>query len=202
MFFSLVILVSLVIAVVRGHPLDDMVARPFRLWLFAVLGALLHLIVNLKWFAAPLASRPLSAAIPLGAFLYLASFAFLIVFLLANLGHPGLVVLLIGMSLNLIAVATNGGQMPGDPGQLAAAGLLDSQVKGAAAGLWSPFGLIGPTTSFPWLGDRLFMPMPFRQPVVLSVGDLIIALGCFLFCNDPFRRVTVFSSRRRFGYRA
>ncbi|MGH2457422.1 MAG: DUF5317 family protein, partial [Chloroflexota bacterium] len=66
---------------------------------------------------------------------------------------------------------------------------------------WSPFGLIGPSTILPWLGDRIFMPMPFRQPVILSIGDLIVALGCFIFCNNPFRRTSRFSSHRRLGYR-
>ena len=201
MFFALAVVVSLVIAFVRGYPLDDIVAKPFRVWPFAVAGALLHLLVNLRVFAAVLAAHPLGLTLPLGAYLYLASFAFLIAFLLANRDHPGFTVLLIGLSLNLVEIAANDGQMPGDTNQLAAAGLLDYQVKEAAAGLWSPFSLISPTTVLPWLGDRIFMPMPFRQPVILSVGDLVITLGCFLFCNNPFRRTTVFSSRRRLGYR-
>ncbi|MGH2461990.1 MAG: DUF5317 family protein, partial [Chloroflexota bacterium] len=138
MFFALAIVASLAIAFLRGHPVDDIVAKPFRLWLFALLGALLHLLVNLRIFAAILATRPAGLALPPGAYLYLASFAFLIVFLLANRDHPGFVVLLVGLGLNLIEIAANRGQMPGDPGQLAAAGLLGYQVKEAAAGLWSP----------------------------------------------------------------
>lgn len=201
MFFALAMIVSLVVALLRGCSLDNLAAKPFRLWQFAVAGAILHLLVNLRVFSTALAVHPFGAALPLGAFLYLASFACLILFLVVNRGHPGFVVLLIGLCLNLVAIAPNGGQMPGDPGQLAAAGLLDYQVKEAAAGRWSPFGLIGPSTLLPWLGDRIFVPLPFRQPVILSIGDLVIAVGCFLFCNAPFGRTTRFSTRRGMGIR-
>lgn len=197
MFFALVVLVSLGIALARGRSLDSIAGQPFRWWSFALVGVLLHLIVNLAIFSVVLAWRPPGLALPAGALLYLASFGFLILFLLANLRQPGFAVLLVGMCLNLVEIALNGGQMPGEPGQLAAAGLLDYEQRVLAAGRWLPFSLISPETRLAWLGDRIFFPLPFRQPVILSVGDLIIALGCFWFCNDPLHRATLFPRRRR-----
>ncbi len=196
MFFVLAMILSLAVAFLRGRSPEDIARRPFRLWQLAMVGAILHLVVNLSAFSTVLATRPAGLSLPLGAVLYLASFGFLIVFLLANRTQPGFLVLLLGLLSNLIAIASNGGQMPGDPQQLAAAGLLDAQRQVLADGLWSPFTLMDSTTHLTWLGDRIFLPLPFRHPVVLSAGDLIIAAGCFLFCNDPFRRSTMFSTRR------
>ncbi len=196
MFFVLALILSLVVAFLRGRTPEDIARRRFRLWQLALVGAVLHLVVNLSAFSSILATQLTGLALPLGAVLYLGSFALLIVFLLANYAQPGFLVLFLGLLSNLLAIAANGGQMPGDPQQLAAAGLLDSQRQVLAAGLWSPFTLMDSSTRLTWLGDRIFMPLPFRHPVVLSVGDLIIAIGCFLFCNEPFRRSKKFSARR------
>jgi hypothetical protein len=196
MFFVLATVVSLAVAFLRGRTPEDIVRRPFRLWQLAIVGVILHFVVNLSAFSMVLATHPGDTPLPLGALLYLASFAFLIVFLVANFTQPGFPVLLLGLLLNLVAIASNNGQMPGDPRQLAAAGLLEIQRAEMAAGLWSPFSLMGPSTHLALLGDRILVPLPFRHPVVVSLGDLIIAFGCFLFCNDPFRRSTTFSMRR------
>lgn len=196
MFFVLALILSLAVAFLRGRSPEDIARRPFRLWQLAMVGVILHLVVSLSAFSKVLATRPAGISLPLGAVLYLASFGFLIVFLLANRTQPGFLVLLLGLLSNLVAIASNGGQMPGDPRQLAVAGILDHQRQVLAAGLWSPFTLMDATTNLRWLGDKIFVPLPLGHAAVLSVGDLIIAVGCFLFCNDPFRRSTMFSTRR------
>lgn len=200
MVFVLATVVSLVIAFLRGRSPEDILHRPFRILHLAIVGVVLHVVVSLSWFARVLAIHPGDLGLPLGSLLYLASFACLIVFLLANVGQPGFPVFLVGLVLNVIAIATNGGQMPGDPRQLAAAGVLDHEREMLASGLWLPFTIMEPSTHFSWLGDRIFIPLLFGHNVVLSVGDLVICIGCFFFCNAPFRRSSMFSARRpRFG---
>lgn len=200
MIFVLATVVSLVVAFLRGRSPEDILHRPFRIWHLAIVGVMLHFVVTLPWIARTLAIHPGNLALPLGSLLYLASYACLIVFLLANAGQPGFLVFLLGLALNVIAIATNGGQMPGDPRQLAAAGVLDHEREVLASGLWLPYTIMEPSTHFSWLGDRIFIPLLFGHNVVMSVGDLIIGIGCFLFCNAPFRRSSMFSARRpRFG---
>lgn len=198
MFFVLATLVSVVVAALRKCTFDNVVGQPFR-WSWLVVGGIfLHLVVALPWFARPLENHPFGLAIPLGVFLYSASFLLLIGFLLANWWRTGFPILFLGLALNLTEILLNGGQMPGDPHQLAAGGFLNDLLRERAAGLWTQFTLVGPTTRLPLLADRIFMPLPFREPVILSIGDLIIALGCFVFFNDvriAFRRGP-FRSRR------
>lgn len=196
MFFVLVTIGSLLIALLRGRTPDDIVRQPFRVWPLALLGFILHLVVNLPWFSAPLAVHLPAISLSLGAGLYLASFISLIFFLLANRTQAGFVVLLLGLGLNFAAIVANGGQMPGDPRPLAQAGLLDNLQQQLQAGLWSPFAIIDRSTRLSLLCDWILVPLPFRNPVVMSLGDMVIGVGCFLFCNAPFRRSTRFSTRR------
>ena len=197
MFFVLATLLAVLVAAVRGYPLEKVVTGHFSLVWCPIVGIILHLVVALPFFAGPLAFTLPWLAWPLGAVLYVASFALLIMFLLANLGRPGFIVLLLGLSLNLLEIVLNGGHMPGDPHQLAVAGFLPGLQRELAAGLWSQFSVVGPGTPLPFLADRIYVPLPFREPVILSVGDFIIACGCILFFNDvplPWKRQSALSA--------
>lgn len=187
MFFSLVLIGFLIVAFLRGRSPEDLIDRPFRLWPLAAIGLILHLAISLHAFAAALAGALPVLGLSIGSAAFLASDVFLLAFLLVNWGHPGFPVLLLGLGLNFVEIAANGGHMPGDPHQLAVAGLLEHERQEVAHGLWIPYSEIGPSTPLAWLGDRIYMPLPFRGPIILSIGDLIIALGCFVFCNGPFR---------------
>ena len=197
MFFALVMVASLAIAFLRGRSADAIVGRPFRLWQLAMVGVILHLVTNQAILSHALAWKVPGFTFSVGELSYVASFVFVLAFLLANRTQPGFLVLLLGLSLNLLAIVANGGHMPGAPEPLNAAGLLDGLRQRISAGWWTPYAVIDSSTQFSWLCDRILMPLPFRGPVVVSAGDLVIAVGCFLFCNDPFRRTTIFSARRR-----
>ena len=125
------------------------------------------------------------------------------VFLAANREKAGFWLILVGLVLNLTAITLNGGQMPGDPIQLERAGMLEAG-RAFIDGRWSPFGIAGPETLAPFLGDRILVPMPLRQPTIVSIGDLVIGAGAVCFINGvrlrpnkPHRKVT----RRRYSSR-
>lgn len=199
-FFILLVMVgSVAVALLRGQSLEEVAGRSFRWWGTLALGLALHVVVGLRALAGFLSNRPLGLALPLGSILYLASFVFLLGFVARNLSCPGFPALLAGLALNCAVIALNHGQMPGEPSQLAAAGRLDVLIADLAAGLWRPFALIGPATPMAWFGDRILVPLPWHQPVVVSIGDLFVALGCFFFFNNPFGARYRFSARRRYG---
>jgi len=196
MFFVLATLLAVLVAAIRGNPLEKVVSGHFSLVWCPIVGIILHLVVALTIFGSPLSFLIPWLAWPLGAVLYVASFGLLILFLVANLNRPGFSVLLLGLSLNLLEIVLNGGHMPGDPHQLAVAGLLSGLQRELAAGRWSQFSVVEPGTPLPFLADRIYVPLPFREPVILSVGDFIIAGGCLLFFNDiplPWKRQTPLS---------
>lgn len=190
MIFVLSAVVAFVVALLRGVPIVAIAERRFvGLWAVFV-AAGLHVALN-PLVLPPAAARALSSAPvpglpPLGGLVYVVSLGCALLFLALNRHLPGLKLVLLGLALNFAVIAANGGQMPGDPAQLARAGLLEVTLQEIAQGRWSPFGLIGEGTRLAFLGDVIFVPLPFRDPVIISVGDIVIVAGVFAFFN-PLR---------------
>src|SRR5437867_667077 len=99
--------------------------------------------------------------------LHIASYALLVFFGIANVRNLALLPLFVGMSLNAVAIAANGGRMPASEDAWAAAGL-------GAAGR-SNVELGDKHLSF--LGDVFALPRGFPLANIFSVGDLLIGIG-------------------------
>jgi hypothetical protein len=195
MIFALAAALGLVIAVIRGVPLSTIAEVRFRGLGVLAAAVGLHVLLNPLVAPATFSARivaPIAPGLPgIGNLLYLASLCCALAFLFLNRQLPGFTVILIGLALNVAVIALNGGQMPGDPTQLERAGLLQPYLADRDAGLWSPFSLVESSTLLSPLADVIFIPMPFREPTVASVGDVVIALGVVVFFNLPATRRTV-----------
>ena len=84
----------------------------------------------------------------------------------------------LGLGLNLLVIAFNGGRMPVEvalvrrTGRPALIRLLNSKTKHAPA---------GPETRLRFLDDNLVLPPPYPNPQVFSVGDVFVTAGvCWL----------------------
>jgi hypothetical protein len=96
---------------------------------------------------------------------------------------PGMGVVLVGVSCNLLAIAANRGYMPISPealsriraGSAVAQMSLGSVVVGSKDVL-----LLRQQAPFWILGDILVIPEPFPQPTAMSIGDVLLAVGVFL----------------------
>ena len=197
MIFVVAAVLGLLIAVVRRVPLSGIADVKFRgiAVLVPAVGfrVLLNPLVMSADFSARLNAPVLPGMVPLqlGGLLNLASFACALAFLYMNRRLPGFKVILLGLALNVIVIAASGGQMPGDRSQLATAGLLQDQLDDAVRGLWSPYSVTEPGAPLWLLSDIIYIPMPFRQPTVASVGDMIVMLGVIGFFNPIVRRKAV-----------
>jgi len=97
----------------------------------------------------------------------------------------------VGVGLNTLVVALNGGHMPQSPEAALAVwggGHIDpSRLQNVVA--------IGPGTRLPWLADVLAEPGWLPRPNIVSVGDLLLALGVagwvFSATMQQPRRVTM-----------
>lgn len=93
-----------------------------------------------------------------------------------NRDRPGMRLITLGLALNALVMAANGGVMPAAPGALA-------QVHGAPVteGLvlaWSKAATLGDgAASLAWLGDRLLLPGPLARVAAWSAGDVFLLLG-------------------------
>lgn len=134
--------------------------------------------LELALYNPPLDAQPWAMAI--GPWLWLATRAGFLVVLIVNgwLG-PGTVVrwawriAALGMLLNSVVIAANGGHMPQSP-EAAAAVWGSSQID---AQRLENVSVMGPWTRLPWLGDVLAEPGWLPRRNVVSIGDVLLSMG-------------------------
>jgi len=132
-------------------------------------------IQGLIWFDFHYKVLHLSAIYP---FLYIGSFIILLASIIPFMNNFGLMVVGTGILLNLVVIAVNGGMMPVD-----GTALPPDILKELAAGEKSPFHKpMDEDTLFVFLGDRI--SIFYRPNQLLSVGDLFIGGGIFLFVQQ------------------
>jgi hypothetical protein len=116
-----------------------------------------------------------------GSMLMLAAFTWL------NHRVHGMKILLIGLALNLVVIAFNGGFMPIAPhtaGQL----VSEERMAGFEPGdrFSSKDRIMHPEhTRFEWLADRFLTPAGLSYRAAFSLGDVFIALGAFIIVARP-----------------
>ena len=113
----------------------------------------------------------------LAYWLWLAAFPVLVWIAWRNRAYPGMLVVALGLLLNLVVVASNGG-MPVMPAAAAAAGLHGRLVV-PVGDFVHVLGL--PATRLPWLADILPLPGTPLLGIVPSAGDLLLYVGVVAF---------------------
>lgn len=107
--------------------------------------------------------------------------AMLLSFVWVNRNHPGGPFLLLGLALNLLVIAANGGLMPISPEAVhhLAPGAPDTWEIGSR--LWGGKDIVLPihATRLWWLSDYFLTPQWFPLQIAFSLGDVFIAGGAF-----------------------
>ncbi len=181
MFLAMVALSALILSLVVRRPVRALLDRKFHYLELLWLGAMLHLAYLPAGFQSILA-RPLSPGLPqTGGLLYVASLLLLLAFIWTNRRHLGVAAIGMGLLMNTSVIAANGGHMPVDPACLAMKGALEETIAAERSGEWTFYVVAHERTRLVQIDDRIMMPRPILDPVILSPGDLVIAFGIVLF---------------------
>lgn len=125
---------------------------------------MLGLLVQLMLFSDPLAGVVGDVGPPI----YVASTASVLVAVLRDIRIPGMAVVAVGASSNLVAIVANGGYMPADPAALAAIGGIEPGFSNSSTvtdpALWP-------------LTDIFALPAWLPLNNVFSVGDILLGIG-------------------------
>src|SRR5687768_11033338 len=171
MFLSTIVL-ALIIGALAGGAFPRLAELRLR-WTWLLVGALaLRLLVGVSREAG------IGAAIPAGG-AYMLAYALIFAWLWGNWRVPGLQIASVGIGANLLAVLLNGGQMPIWSAAFFSAGFTQADLAN------DPFHFLLRTdtvaefvTSGGLRGDVIPVPIPIIRDVV-SIGDLLLALGIF-----------------------
>lgn len=152
--------------------------------------SLFYAALVLQVVAFPFRPLPWHTSDRAATFLWISSYGLLFSAAVLNRRIAGVQLVLVGMACNLAAVLANGGHMPVRAGAMRAAG-YDYTVHNNSASLAHPhLGL---------LIDRWAAPSWIPTANVFSVGDVVIALGAFVFALVTTGAVTRVASTRRVG---
>lgn len=116
--------------------------------------------------------------LPAGAGIYLSSLLLTLLVIALNFRLPGLWLVGLGLGMNTLAITANGGSMPVQEVALRSSGLLPAIAQ--AGGGYSTFMLATTASPLWFFGDLLVIPLPFTEPVIISIGDLLLAAGIIL----------------------
>ncbi len=102
--------------------------------------------------------------------------AFLLWFCWLNRRQVGMMLITIGISLNMIVMAANGGTMPVSPATLAT--MRGVEVESGFTPRFSKSVVLhDEAAALPWLSDRLLLPGPLTGIAAWSIGDMFLILG-------------------------
>jgi Family of unknown function (DUF5317) len=166
------ILLSLVIGFFRGGSLKGLAYMKLRGgWLFPLLLVAQFVIFALQDKVAIIAK--------ISNTLFLLVYVIGLLFLWLNRNQPGFIIIFVGVLLNFIVMAVNGGRMPVS---VEAAQFLGREyIDALQAGVYGKHQAITRETLLPFLGDIIPLSPPYPRQQVISIGDVIINVGAFFF---------------------
>ena len=175
------VLLSLLVAKLRGGNLSKLADVHFRYPALALVGLLIQILIFSPWWARVPARTTWTHTA------YGLSMGLLLLVVWLNHRLPGMAILGTGLLLNALTIWVNGGQMPASLWALQAAGLLPSGVDVAS---WQSNNsiLMNESTRLWFLGDVFAVPRPWPLSNVFSPGDVLISVGGIVFVLKTMRR--------------
>ena len=120
-------------------------------------------------------------------YIHIFIYSLLIVGLIMNFHDKGLRITLFGSTLNFLPLIMNNGRMPVSLEALKHSNLYN-QILLLEEGKIVTHSLANKTTKLIYLGDIIPIPKPYLFPKIISIGDILIALGLFILIQSYMKK--------------
>ncbi len=172
---------TVILAIIAGYlfkgNIKNMTLTPLKGVVFIFGGLLLRNFPVL--FRLPFEKNVQDSMTAVAPVFFLMSFLMIAVGVWLNRKSWPMYIVLSGIILNFIVVFANSGLMPVSKDGLAFSGYDMSKIKSNRLDL--NHMLVDMNTKFTFLSDIIPVPKPYPLPAMLSVGDIIMSIGIFLF---------------------
>lgn len=177
MLIILCLFLSVVIGWIRGGELSNFQKLNFKkLWL-------LILAFALQFFIVTFGMTNNAFVLDNYKTLYMISYGLLIVYLIVNITNRQLLVLLAGVILNTLVFVSNNGRIPISVDGLKLAGLNDLADLVVADKLYL-YVKLTENAKYGALSKIITLQKPFPYTAVVSIGDVLVSLGVFIFIQS------------------
>jgi hypothetical protein len=167
---------SIAMAKLRGGKLKNLGNVHIKGYWFFILAAILQAALSLvKLYDLPIGNLILDKGL---VYIMLASYTVMLLTIIANWEKSYMKLFFIGLLLNMVVIIWNDGRMPvslnGIDGirQESVLPERDTDIVHVA---------VNKDTKLVWLSDIILIPEPYPLPKILSIGDIFILGGVFLF---------------------
>lgn len=168
---------SIVVGKLRGGSFSNIKDASLEKWYFFVSGFLV------EFSAVYLASKGVSFFIENILFIHFLSYLLLFIGIYFNRSIFAFKIVFIGILLNFLVIMANGGQMPVSGEAMVSIGLIEN-MNNIRDGKIITHTLINNHTVLKYLGDIFVLGKPYPRPKIFSIGDVIMALGIFLYIQE------------------
>lgn len=169
--------VSVLLVILRKGSLKNLKDVNIRGWYILFIAAGIQLFISFS------KKYNIAERFVLNNFTYLIvlSYLMIIVTIIMNFEKKHMKLFLIGIVLNLIVIAGNGGKMP-----VSLNGLKGINEESNLP--YREFDIkhigINENTKFKYLADIILIPKPYPFPKIISIGDIFLMLGIFMFFQE------------------
>lgn len=118
-------------------------------------------------------------------YIHIITYLLLIIGVVLNIKKTFMKFILIGMVLNFIVIFSNGGQMPVSFGGIKN---INNYIDMPDRQFDIKHTAVTKDTRFVYLADIILLTRPYPIPQILSIGDVFLSIGAYLFFQESMVR--------------
>lgn len=171
---------SLIIAKIRSGKFSNIEKLEFHSWYLILIAGGIQLALTLLKKMNP----QLANLIFENYFIYIHGLTYVLILLciFMNIKRRSMKLFLIGVLLNFLVITANGGKMP--VSIIGIKGINSQTIELPHREFDIKHIAVTPDTKLVYLADIILLSRPYPLPKILSVGDLFIMLGLFVFIQE------------------